>query len=229
MYQGLHGAAQIYFQMSKYKEAVEHWNKLIQIQPMAPTNIRFNLGTANHKLAILEENAAEKEKLLRQAVEHYRFCIGQSNNNFRALANLAEALRELGDVSESINYLFKALKLIEERADSDKHSVAILHENIGFAYLQTQQLDKAIHYWKLCLNVHPTNDLVHFYCAESYYQIINSQHVNNINNVNLYSEAMFHAKQANMLLPNEERYSLTLKKLEKTGAHLRNSGTLKLN
>jgi tetratricopeptide (TPR) repeat protein len=133
-----------------YCDAIAMYKDVLKTNPDS-YRVHGNLGKAYYDTAETIDDEAEREALIRRAMEHHRHAIGLKEDYGIGMYNMGLAHQTLGQDEKAIKWHLRALK-VHPWLDS-------AYLNIGVIYTNRNEYDRAALMYKEALRVDPQNVL----------------------------------------------------------------------
>jgi len=203
----------IYFIQGLSDSAIIHYNKAIDIYINYPNTENQQMNTLN-SLAL----AYYRKRDYRSAIDYYKNGLALANeyNNSRQVAefshNIGSVYCDMGDIMQSKQYLYKALPITANKADSIR-----LYLNLARGYILTEQRDSIKYYSELVANniaevtYKPTLKLIYASLADYNSKINNHEEaMRYVELRNQINEEILHEQNAEKLIDANAKFTLIL-------------------
>ncbi|CAF1488082.1 unnamed protein product [Adineta ricciae] len=133
----------------RYQEAFEHFQRALAIYMKSYTSEHRYIADVYNSMANLksvQDQFNEALPLYEQAKEHFQKChrTDEHHDIARVLNNMGQAHRHLGNLSEAINYLEKALHMRQKTVGIEHPDTATTWANLGLAHKANNDLKTAL-------------------------------------------------------------------------------------
>ena len=141
----------------KYEDAVQYYEKSIEIKQKLLSPIHSDLAASYSDLATVYHNMGEYSKALSYYEALLEICQKSLPPNHRLLAtsynNIAVVYYNMGEYSKALPYYETSLEMYEKALPASHPSLATSYNNIGLVYKSTGEYSKALSYYETSLEI----------------------------------------------------------------------------